>query len=106
MTIDLLIKIGGSCISDKSLLLKALSLNSPDINETLKLNSKVIDHIADDIGAVYKTMKRLVVLTGVGTPGHYTVLKYKLLPSFLLVRTAANNSSLLISKFLIIALSA
>lgn len=78
MTIDLLIKIGGSCISDKSLLLKALSLNSPDINETLKLNFKVIDQIADDIGTVYKTMKKIIILTGVGTPGHYTVLKYKL----------------------------
>jgi isopentenyl phosphate kinase len=78
MTIDLLIKVGGSCISDKSLLLKALSLNSPDINEMLKLNSKVIDQIADDIGTVYKTMKKIIILTGVGTPGHYTVLKYKL----------------------------
>lgn len=78
MTIDLLIKIGGSCISDKGLILKALSSNSSNVDEILKLNSQVIDQIADDLGTVYKTIKKLIILTGVGTPGHYTVLKYKL----------------------------
>ncbi len=78
MMIDLLIKIGGSCVSDKRLLLKALSSKAPDINKMLKLNSQIIDQIADDLGVVYGTMKKIIVLTGVGTPGHYTVLKYKL----------------------------
>ncbi len=78
MSIDLLIKIGGSCISDKDHILKALKSNSSNASKILKLKSAIINQIAEDLGAVYQSLKKLIILTGVGTPGHYTVLKYEL----------------------------
>ncbi|MFX0086623.1 MAG: isopentenyl phosphate kinase [Candidatus Hodarchaeota archaeon] len=78
MTIDLLIKIGGSCISDKEQIFKALKSNSLDAAKLLKLKTIMINQIAEGLGVVYKSMKRIIILTGVGTPGHYTVLKYQL----------------------------
>ena len=79
MGLDLLLKVGGSCISDKTLLYKALKSQSPeDIKAALDINPKRIDQIAAEIGNAYSIMNRLIILTGVGSPGHFTVLKHKL----------------------------
>jgi isopentenyl phosphate kinase len=78
MTIDLLIKIGGSCISDKDQILNVLKSNSLNASKLLKINSMIINQIADDLGDVYQSLNKIIILTGVGTPGHYTVLKYQL----------------------------
>lgn len=79
MELDLLLKVGGSCISDKTLLNKALKSQSPeDIKATLDINLKRIDQIAAEIGDAYSIKNKLIILTGVGSPGHFTVLKHKL----------------------------
>ena len=79
MELDLLLKVGGSCISDKTLLNKALKSQSPeDIKATLDINLKRIDQIAAEIGDAYSIMNKMIILTGVGSPGHFTVLKHKL----------------------------
>ncbi|MHA1969115.1 MAG: isopentenyl phosphate kinase [Candidatus Hodarchaeales archaeon] len=78
MTIDLIIKIGGSCISDKGLLLEALKSKTTEVSDIIQLKIDTIDQIAEDLGEVFRSLKKIIVLTGVGTPGHYTVLKYKL----------------------------
>lgn len=79
MELHLLLKVGGSCISDKTLLDKALKSQSPeDIKAALDINLKRIDQIAAEIGEAYSIMKKLIILTGVGSPGHFTVLKHKL----------------------------
>ncbi len=79
MELDLILKVGGSCISDKTLLYKALKSQSPEnIKAALDINLKRIDAIAAEIGDAYSFMKKLIILTGVGSPGHFTVLKHKL----------------------------
>ncbi|MFX1282647.1 MAG: isopentenyl phosphate kinase [Promethearchaeota archaeon] len=79
MEIDLLLKVGGSCISNKTLLYKALKTKSPeDIKAALNINPERIDQIAEEIGNAYFSMKKMIILTGVGSPGHFTVLKHKL----------------------------
>ncbi len=79
MELDLLLKVGGSCISDKTLLNKALKSQSPeDIKATLGINLKRIDQIAAEIGDAFSIMNKMIILTGVGSPGHFTVLKHKL----------------------------
>ncbi|MFX0014861.1 MAG: isopentenyl phosphate kinase [Promethearchaeota archaeon] len=79
MDIDLILKIGGSCFSNKILLQKALKThNQEDIKAAVNINSKNIDQIAAEIRAIYPSNKNMIILTGVGTPGHYTVLKHKL----------------------------
>lgn len=79
MELDLILKVGGSCISDKTLLYKALKSQSPeDIRAALNINLKRIDEIAAEIGDAYSLMNKLIILTGVGSPGHFTVLKHNL----------------------------
>ena len=54
MELDLLLKVGGSCISNKTLLHKALKSQSPeDIKAALDINPKRIDQIAAEIGEAY-----------------------------------------------------
>jgi len=78
MEIDLILKIGGSSISNKSLLAKALKSQSPDdIKEALAINKKNIDRIATEIGDLYSSgVKKMIILTGVGSPGHFVVLRH------------------------------
>ena len=77
MEIDLILKIGGSCISDKMLIYKALKEpTSENINAAVNINFEIIDQIASEIGKAYRSMKRMIVLTGVGAPGHFTVLRH------------------------------
>jgi isopentenyl phosphate kinase len=77
--IDLLIKIGGSCLSNKMLLYKALNTkNSESIKAALEINSENVELIASELGTLYSSGKKMIVLTGVGSPGHYTVLKHAL----------------------------
>ena len=79
MEIDLIIKVGGSCVSNKMLLYKALKTKDPkDIKAALKINQESIDQIAEEISITYSSLKRMVILTGVGSPGHFTVLKHDL----------------------------
>ncbi|NHJ01019.1 MAG: hypothetical protein EAX86_02705 [Candidatus Heimdallarchaeota archaeon] len=80
MEIDLIIKIGGSCLSNKMLLYKALKEPSEEnIKAAVKIDLEIIDQIAAEIGQVYFSKKRrMIVLTGVGAPGHFTVLKYNM----------------------------
>ena len=79
MELDLILKVGGSCISNKTLLFKALKTQSPeDIKAALEINLKRIDLIAAEIGEAYSVMNKMIILTGVGSPGHFTVLKHKL----------------------------
>ncbi|MHA2226512.1 MAG: isopentenyl phosphate kinase [Candidatus Hodarchaeales archaeon] len=79
MEIDLLMKIGGSCISNKKLLHKALIEPSEDnIRAMLQINSEIIEIIASQIGDIYPSMKKMIILTGVGSPGHFIVLKHDL----------------------------
>ena len=79
MELDLILKVGGSCISDKTLLYKALKTQSPeDIKAALDIDLNKIDLIAAEIGKAYSIMNKVIILTGVGSPGHFTVLKHKL----------------------------
>lgn len=84
MDIDLILKIGGSSISNKKLLKIALKSQSPeDIKSALAIDGQVIDNIASEIGSLYSSgVKRIIILTGVGSPGHFTVLKYNLHKGF------------------------
>ncbi len=84
MEIDLILKIGGSSISNKMLLYKALKTKSTeDIKAALTLENSVIEQIAAEIGALFKGgMKNMIILTGVGSPGHFTVLRYGLHKGF------------------------
>lgn len=78
MEIDLILKIGGSSISNKTLLAKALKSQSPDdVEEALMINKQNIDHIAAEIGDLYSSgVKKMIILTGVGSPGHFVVLQH------------------------------
>ncbi len=78
MEIDLILKIGGSSLSNKRLLAKAIKSQSPeDIEEALKIDKKKIDSIASEIGAIYSLgLKKMIILTGVGSPGHFVVLQH------------------------------
>ncbi|MHA2244487.1 MAG: isopentenyl phosphate kinase [Candidatus Hodarchaeales archaeon] len=79
MEIELIIKIGGSCVSNKTLLYKALKTKDPeDITAALKINQEAINQIAGEISIAYSSMKKMIILTGVGSPGHFTVLKHDL----------------------------
>ncbi|MFX1515917.1 MAG: isopentenyl phosphate kinase [Promethearchaeota archaeon] len=79
MELDLILKVGGSCISDKTLLYKAKKTQSPeDIKAALDIDLNKIDLIAAEIGKAYSIMNRIIILTGVGSPGHFTVLKHEL----------------------------
>lgn len=79
MEIDLILKIGGSCISNKMLLYKALKTKSlEDIKAAVNINPENIDLIAAEIGAIYPSNKKMIILTGVGSPGHFIVLKHGL----------------------------
>ncbi|MFW9855132.1 MAG: isopentenyl phosphate kinase [Candidatus Thorarchaeota archaeon] len=79
MQIDLIIKIGGSCLSKKALLYTALRTQHPeDIKQALQLNVNTIDDIAGEISELIHERPKMIILTGVGSPGHYTVLKYNL----------------------------
>lgn len=79
MEIDLLIKIGGSCLSNKLLLHKALKSKSSElINAALDIDSGTINSIASELGTLYPSKRKMIILTGVGSPGHYTVLKHAL----------------------------
>ncbi|MHA1207455.1 MAG: isopentenyl phosphate kinase [Candidatus Hodarchaeales archaeon] len=84
MEIDLILKIGGSSISNKMLLYKALKTQTAeDIKAAMKIELRVIEKIAAEIGALYEAgMKNMIILTGVGSPGHFTVLKYALHKGF------------------------
>ena len=84
MEIDLILKIGGSSISNKMLLYKALKTKSnEDIKAALTLENSIIEQIAAEIGALFKGgMKNMIILTGVGSPGHFTVLRYGLHKGF------------------------
>ncbi len=78
MDIDLILKIGGSSISNKDLLTKALKSQSPDdIKEALAINTENIDRIASEIRELYTSgIKKMIILTGVGSPGHFVVLQH------------------------------
>ena len=80
MEIDLILKIGGSSISNKKLLATALASQSPeDIKAALTIDKQVINNIAAEVGKLYSSgIKNMIILTGVGSPGHFTVLRYKL----------------------------
>lgn len=79
MEIDLIMKIGGSCLSNKALLHKALKTKQPeDIKAALKIDVETIDQIAAEISEIYDADKKMILLTGVGSQGHYTVLKHGL----------------------------
>ncbi|MFW9779259.1 MAG: isopentenyl phosphate kinase [Candidatus Heimdallarchaeota archaeon] len=79
MEIDLIIKIGGSCLSNKALLYKAMKTQDPeDIKYALQLNLDVIDQIGAEISNILQETPKMIILTGVGSPGHFTVLKYNL----------------------------
>lgn len=79
MKIDLILKIGGSCISNKALLNTALKTKSPaDIKLALQINTQVIDQIASELYEIFNERKKMIVLTGVGSPGHFSVLKHGL----------------------------
>jgi isopentenyl phosphate kinase len=84
MEIDLILKIGGSSISNKMLLYKALKTQTAeDIKAAMRIELRVIEKIAAEIGALYEAgMKNMIILTGVGSPGHFTVLKYALHKGF------------------------
>ncbi|MHA2096835.1 MAG: amino acid kinase family protein, partial [Candidatus Hodarchaeales archaeon] len=78
MEIDLILKIGGSSISNKLLLAKALkSQSQADIDKVLAINKQRIDHIAAEIGELYSSgLKKMIIITGVGSPGHFVVLQH------------------------------
>ncbi|MCK5342745.1 MAG: hypothetical protein KAR20_05045 [Candidatus Heimdallarchaeota archaeon] len=78
MDIDLILKIGGSSISNKRLLAKALKSQSPDdLKVALAVNQQNIDRIAAEIGELYSSgVKKMIILTGVGSPGHFVVLQH------------------------------
>ncbi|MHA1993128.1 MAG: isopentenyl phosphate kinase [Candidatus Hodarchaeales archaeon] len=78
MEIDLILKIGGSSISNKTLLAKALKSQLPDdVEEALMINKRNVDHIAAEIGELYSSgVKKMIILTGVGSPGHFVVLQH------------------------------
>lgn len=78
MDIDLILKIGGSSISNKRLLAKALKSQSPgDIKVALAVNQQNIDCIAAEIGELFSSgVKKMIILTGVGSPGHFVVLQH------------------------------
>lgn len=79
MKIDLVLKIGGSCISNKALLHNALRTQRPeDIDIALQVNTTVIDQIASEIHEILNENPKMIILTGVGSPGHFTVIKYGL----------------------------
>ncbi|MHA1214641.1 MAG: isopentenyl phosphate kinase [Candidatus Hodarchaeales archaeon] len=79
MEIDLLLKIGGSSISNKMLLYKALKSKDPeDLKAAVNIDVKAIQQIVKEIKSIYHPDKRMVILTGVGAPGHFTVLKHNL----------------------------
>ncbi|MHA1973151.1 MAG: isopentenyl phosphate kinase [Candidatus Hodarchaeales archaeon] len=79
MEIDLLLKIGGSSISNKMLLYKALKSKNPDdLKQAVNIDVKAIKQIIKEIKSIYNPNKRMVILTGVGAPGHFTVLKHSL----------------------------
>ncbi len=84
MEIDLILKIGGSSISNKMLLYKALkSQATEDIKAALTIEVSIIEQVAAEIGALYEAgMKNMIILTGVGSPGHFIVLKYGLHKGF------------------------
>jgi isopentenyl phosphate kinase len=85
MEIELILKIGGSSISNKKLLATALASQSPDdIKAALTIDKNVINNIAAEIGTLYFSgIKNMIILTGVGSPGHFTVLRYKLHKGYL-----------------------
>ena len=78
MEIDLILKIGGSSISNKRLLAKTLKSQSVEnINEVLAVDKKKIDCIAAEIGELYSSgIKKMIIITGVGSPGHFVVLQH------------------------------
>ncbi len=79
MEIDLLLKVGGSCVSNKILLYEALKTKSPeDIKTALNVSPERIDQIAAEIGDAFSILSKMIILTGVGSPGHFTVLKHGL----------------------------
>ncbi|MHA2244488.1 MAG: hypothetical protein ACXADY_05925 [Candidatus Hodarchaeales archaeon] len=79
MEIELLLKVGGSCISNKILLYKALERKSPeDIKAAFNISSERIDQIGAEIGDAFSVMSKMIIITGVGSPGHFTVLKHGL----------------------------
>ena len=43
-----------------------------------KINQEAINQIAEEISITYSSMKKMIILTGVGSPGHFTVLKHNL----------------------------
>jgi isopentenyl phosphate kinase len=84
MEIDLILKIGGSSISNKMLLYKALKTRTvEDIKAALTIEESVIEKIAVEIGSLYEAgIRNMIIITGVGSPGHFTVLKYGLHKGF------------------------
>jgi len=79
MEIDLLLKIGGSTISNKMLLYNALKSNDPeDIKNALNIDLSAINQVVEEIKKGYIHAKRVIIITGVGSPGHFTVLKHQL----------------------------
>ncbi|WP_455140778.1 isopentenyl phosphate kinase [Candidatus Hodarchaeum mangrovi] len=79
MEIDLLLKIGGSTISDKTLLYNALKSNDQeDIKNALNIDLSTINQVVEEIKNGYTHAKRMIIITGVGSPGHFTVLKHQL----------------------------
>jgi isopentenyl phosphate kinase len=78
MEIDLILKIGGSSLSNKRLLAKAIKSQSPeDIKEALMVDKQNIDRIASEIGELLSLgIKKMIILTGVGSPGHFIVLQH------------------------------
>ena len=79
MEIDLLLKIGGSCISNKMLLYNALKTNNPaDIKNALNADISAINQVVEEIAKGFSYGKKMIIITGVGSPGHFIVLKHKL----------------------------
>lgn len=79
MEIDLLLKIGGSTISDKTLLYNALKSNDQeDIKNAHNIDLSAINQVVEEIKNGYTHAKRMIIITGVGSPGHFTVLKHQL----------------------------
>jgi len=66
------------------LLYKALKTQTTeDIKAALALEDSIIEKIASEIGTLYEAgMKNMIILTGVGSPGHFTVLRYGLHKGF------------------------
>jgi isopentenyl phosphate kinase len=66
------------------LLHKALkTMSNEDIKSALKIELSIVEQIAAEIGDLFKGgMRNMIILTGVGSPGHFTVLRYGLHKGF------------------------